>query len=174
MTDPMRGDQVRATVTVALPPATAFTVFTDEIDRWWRRGRRFRNAPGEAGIVRIEPGVGGRLFESFGSGADERVVEIGRTLVWDPPRRLVLSWRNATFAAGEHTEVEVVFAPSASGTTVVLDASRLERDPRRPSGAPRARGRSVLPDDGTLVGRPADGAATGRDRAPISGRARSR
>ncbi len=114
------GDQVRVTVGVALPPDDAFAVFTGEIDRWWRRGRRYRNAPGDAGDVRIEPGVGGRLFESYGVGPDERVVEIGRTLVWDPPRRLVLQWRNAVFAAGEHTEVEVEFIASGSGTTVVL------------------------------------------------------
>ena len=114
------GDRVRVTVGVALPPAETFEVFTDEIDRWWRRGRRYRNAPGEAGIVCLEPGVDGRLFESYGSGPDERVVEIGRTLVWDPPHRLVLQWRNAVFAAGEHTEVEVEFRASGSGTTVIL------------------------------------------------------
>lgn len=115
-----RGDQVRVTLGLAVPPDTAFAIFTEEVDRWWRRGRRYRNAPGESGVVRIEPGVGGRLFESFGRGADERVVEIGRTSVWDPPHRLVLQWRNATFAPHEHTEVEVEFRPSAGGTMVVL------------------------------------------------------
>lgn len=115
-----RADQVRATVAVGLPPDAAFEVFTTQIDRWWRRGRRFRNASGESGIVRLEAGVGGRLFESFGNRGDERVVEIGRTIVWEPPHRLVLTWRNATFAAHEHTEVEVEFRATASGTTVVL------------------------------------------------------
>ena len=114
------GDQVRVTIGVALPPDAAFAVFTEEIDRWWRRGKRFRNAPGESGIVRIEPGVGGRLFESFGTGPDERIVEIGRTVVWEPPHRLVLRWRNAMFAPDEYTEVEVEFRAAASGTAVVL------------------------------------------------------
>ena len=62
------GDQARATVSVALPPDEAFRVFTEEIDLGWRRGRRFRNAPGQAGIVCIEPGAGGRLFESCATG----------------------------------------------------------------------------------------------------------
>ena len=117
---PADGDQVRVTIGVGLPPDAAFAVFTEDIDRWWRRGRRFRDAPGESGIVRIEPGVGGRLFESFGTGPDERIVEIGRTIVWDPPHRLVLRWRNATFAPDEHTEVEIGFRAVAGGTTVVL------------------------------------------------------
>ncbi len=115
-----RGDAARVTVTVAVPPAEAFAAFTERIDVWWRRGRRFSNAPNDRGIVRIEPGVGGRLFESIETDDGERVIEIGRTLVWDPPHRLVLEWRNVTFAPHEHTEVEVEFRPSRSGTTVVL------------------------------------------------------
>ncbi len=115
------GDAVRVTVGVDVPPDEAFVVFTEQVDRWWRRGRRFRNAPGTSGVIRIEPGVGGRLFESFDTEAGERVVEIGRTLVWDPPHRLVLEWRNATFAPHERTEVEVWFEPSARGTKVVLE-----------------------------------------------------
>ena len=114
------GDQARVTVGVAVPPEEAFRVFTQEVDLWWRRGRRFRNAPGEQGIVSIEPGVGGRLFESFGTEAGEQVVEIGRTLVWQPPQRLVLRWRNVNFAPHEHTEVEVLFVASGSGTQVTV------------------------------------------------------
>jgi hypothetical protein len=114
------GDEARATVSVALPIDATFRVFTEEIDLWWRRGRRFRNAPGDRGIVCIEPGVGGRLFESFDTQAGERVVEIGRTLVWDPPHRLVLEWRNIDFAADEHTEVEVMFSAGTGGTRVTV------------------------------------------------------
>jgi uncharacterized protein YndB with AHSA1/START domain len=115
------GDLARVTVGVAVPPEEAFEVFTAQIDQWWRRGRRFRNAPGESGIVCIEPGVGGRLFESFSTDAGERVVEIGRTLVWDPPHRLILQWRNVNFAPHEHTEVEVRFRATAGGTEVTLE-----------------------------------------------------
>jgi uncharacterized protein YndB with AHSA1/START domain len=110
------GDQARVTVTVAVAPAEAFRIFTQDVNLWWRRGRRFRNAPGMAGVICIEPGLGGRLFESFDTPAGECVVEIGRTLVWEPPHRLVLQWRAANFAPHEQTEVEVQFHPSA-GTT---------------------------------------------------------
>ncbi len=114
------GDEARATVSVALPPDQAFRVFTEEVNLWWRRGRRFRNAPGAAGIVGIEPGPGGRLFESFDTEAGEQVVEIGRTLAWEPPQRLLLQWRASNFALHEHTEVEVLFKAVGAGTHVTV------------------------------------------------------
>jgi uncharacterized protein YndB with AHSA1/START domain len=117
---PPPGDQATVTVTVAVDPAEAFEIFTQNIDQWWRRGPRFRNARGDRGFIRIEPGVGGRVFESFDTGSGERVIEIGRTQVWDPPKRLLFEWRNVNFAPAEHTEVEVQFQPSPSGTRVTV------------------------------------------------------
>ena len=73
-----------------------------------------------AALICIEPGVGGRVFESFDTDQGERVVEIGRTLAWEPPHRLLLQWRNATFAADEHTEVEVLFRRSGDKTMVTV------------------------------------------------------
>lgn len=104
------------TVSLAVTPQRAFEVFTVDIDRWWRRGPRFRNAPGERGFIRIEPGVDGRVFESFDSGEGSTVVEIGRVKVWEPPARLLFEWRNANFAPHEKTEVEVRFEAAGSGS----------------------------------------------------------
>lgn len=109
-----------AMVSVAVPPDVAFEVFTAEIDRWWRRGLKYRHAAGR-GFIHLEP-VGGRLFEQFDPPADgspARVVECGRVLAWEPPARLVFSWRNATFSETESTEVEVTFVATASGGTQV-------------------------------------------------------
>lgn len=115
------GDQARVSVLVAAAPTVAFRVFTEEIDQWWRRGRRYRVAAGKRrGIIHIEPHVGGRLFESFDGAAGTRVVETGRVLEWSPPRRLVLEWRATNFAPSEKTEVEVTFEPSRSGTRVTV------------------------------------------------------
>jgi uncharacterized protein YndB with AHSA1/START domain len=117
----VNGDQARVSVAVAVPPARAFEIFTAEIDRWWRRGARFRHAGQRAGIIHLEPCVGGRLFESIeGADAVEHVVEVGRVRVWQPPELLAFSWRNANFAAGESTDVEVAFAATASGTMVTV------------------------------------------------------
>jgi uncharacterized protein YndB with AHSA1/START domain len=117
------GDRARVTVGVALPPEQAFRVFTEEIELWWRRGPRFRCAPGDAGLIALEPRLGGRVFESYAVGAREHVVEIGRILLWQPPRRLLFDWRAANFAPAERTEVEVVFEPTASGTRVTVTHS---------------------------------------------------
>jgi uncharacterized protein YndB with AHSA1/START domain len=120
MSPGLPGDQATVSVGLAVTPAEAFRIFTEEIDLWWRRGRRFRNAPGERGIVCIEPGVGGRMFESFPTEAGETVVQTGRVLAWEPPKRLVLEWRAINFAPHERTEVEVRFEPTSRGTRVTV------------------------------------------------------
>ena len=112
------GDQARVTVSVAVPPALAFEIFTTEIDLWWRRGPKYRHLGGERALIAIEPHEGGRVFESLGGSGP--VQDIGRVLTWLPPARLVFEWRNATFAAAERTEVEVLFEAAGSGTRVTV------------------------------------------------------
>jgi uncharacterized protein YndB with AHSA1/START domain len=114
------GDRARISVTVEVPPSLAFEIFTAEIDRWWRRGIKHRHAGARQGLLRIEPEVGGRLFESVDGDNGPHVFEVGRVQIWEPPRRLAFTWRNANFAAGERTEVEVEFTPAAAGTLVTV------------------------------------------------------
>lgn len=117
------GDRVRASVLVRVPPHEAFALFTGHIDAWWKRGARFRHAGARSGLIHLEPRVGGRLFESFASGdssGDERVVEVGRVLVWEPPARLAFSWRNEAFTPQQTTTVEVSFEVAAQGTQVTV------------------------------------------------------
>ena len=116
----MAADEARVTVTVPGDVASVFRIFTEDIDQWWRRGARFRAAGTSRGIIRIEPGVGGRLFESVAGAGGETVIDVGRMLVWDPPTRLVFTWRAQNFAAGENTEVEVQFKQRGEKTEVRL------------------------------------------------------
>jgi uncharacterized protein YndB with AHSA1/START domain len=116
----MIGDRARVSVSVAVPPSLAFEIFTADIDQWWRRGMKFRNSPSRSGLLRIEPQVGGRLFESFEHAGTPHVIEVGRVHVWEPPRCLKFTWRNANFAADEQTEVEVDFAAISTGTLVTV------------------------------------------------------
>ncbi|HEY1313528.1 MAG TPA: SRPBCC domain-containing protein [Steroidobacteraceae bacterium] len=116
----MSGDAARVSVTVAVPPPLAFEIFTAEIDRWWRRGIKFRHAGKRGGFLCIEPFLGGRLFESIDGDAGPHVLEVGRVRVWQPPAHLCFTWRNANFAEHETTEVDVAFAATTSGTLVTV------------------------------------------------------
>jgi uncharacterized protein YndB with AHSA1/START domain len=120
MTEPRKpGDGARASVFVAVEPAIAFEVFTQEIDLWWKRGPAYRIAGREPGVLTFEPREGGRLFESvtLASGA-ERAFEIGRITTWQPPSKLSFEWRGVNFKPGEKTFVDVEFQPQREGTLV--------------------------------------------------------
>lgn len=120
MSTPPAGDQARVSVSVAVAPADAFRIFTEEIDQWWRRGSKYRVSGKGRGILHLEAGVGGRLFEEIASAGGPRVIETGRVTAWEPPARLVLEWRGVNFAPSETTEVEVTFDPAPSGTLVTV------------------------------------------------------
>ena len=121
----MTADIARISVAVAVSPALAFDVFTNDIDRWWRRGPKFRHAGSSSGFIRIEPQLDGRLYESFDRGGAPQVFEVGRIRVWEPPHKLEFTWRNASFAEHEYTVVSVEFAATASGTLVTVLHRRL-------------------------------------------------
>jgi uncharacterized protein YndB with AHSA1/START domain len=103
---------------IAAPPARVFTAFTAEIGEWWRPNPLLRFTEHRDGRVAIEPGLDGRVTETHDDGT---VFEIGRIRAWDPPTRLVFSWRAATFAADQETEVHVRFEEVADGTRVVVE-----------------------------------------------------
>ncbi len=114
------GDQVKVSVTVAIAPPEAFSIFTRETDLWWRRGVRFRAGGRAPGALHFEPRPGGRLFEEFHGDAGPQLVEFGRITAWEPPQRLCFEWRNVNFAPGEKTDVEVRFESIPGGTRVTV------------------------------------------------------
>jgi len=114
------GDRSRVVVHVAVGIGEAFRIFTEEIDRWWRRGPRYRVSGARPSVMHLEPGVGGRLLESIHEGKVARVVESGRVTVWQPPTRLVLSWRAVNFGPEETTGVDIRFEAHPRGTLVTL------------------------------------------------------
>jgi hypothetical protein len=110
---------VRVTIYVAVDPLTAFEVFTDEIDAWYRRGPHNFFDPVRAIGIRFEPGVGGRLLEVYDSESGE-AREMARVTVWEPGRRL-------TLLDGRNTEIDVTFDDAAGETKVTLEHRGLER-----------------------------------------------
>jgi hypothetical protein len=102
---------------VAADPATAFALFTTEVDAWWKRGPMFRPAVGKGGTLHFEPGSGGRLIETYEDGS---AFEFGHVRVWEPPRRLVFDMIARKFRPGESTEVEVRFESEGQQTRVTV------------------------------------------------------
>ena len=90
-------DIVTATVEVAVDPATAFAIFTEEIGRWWRPGPINWNNSERATGIRIEPGVGGRWLEAavFRGEPEEGLATEGPCVFELPEATLVLppGWR---------------------------------------------------------------------------------
>ena len=109
---------VIVSIRVSASPQRAFEVFTEEIGEWWSSHPLFPLSPGGDGVLRFEPGEGGRLVASLSDG-DE--FEVGRISVWAPGERLVLTWRHASFAADQTTEVEVRFEPVGEQTRVTVE-----------------------------------------------------
>lgn len=114
------GDAATVSVFVRADVARAFAAFTDEIDRWWRHGRKYRIGVRHAGRLYFENGLGGRLFETFDSPAGPRTVQFGTIVAWDPPERFAFEWRGVNFAPNEKTLVEVSFTAREGGTLVTV------------------------------------------------------
>ena len=111
---------------VKAAPERAFEAFTREIGAWWRPNGLFQTTPRAPGVLAFEPGEGGRLTETLASG---KVFEIGRVRVWDPPHRLVFSWRQANFPPELSTEVEVRFEAVGEETRVSVEHRGFDRVP---------------------------------------------
>lgn len=114
--------------TVAAPIARVFTAFTTEMHAWWPPDHRLGSAVRRD--VTLEQREGGRWFET---GADGSTCDWGRVLVWDPPRRVVLSWGIRPGFVPEPDDarasrVEVRFEETSPGATAIsITHSAFER-----------------------------------------------
>ncbi|MFD1544054.1 SRPBCC domain-containing protein [Nonomuraea guangzhouensis] len=113
-------NSVQAAVIVPVDQATAFRVFTDEIDSWYVRGPHSWVDPSRAVGIRFEEGYLRELWSDGGH------VDTGRILTWEPPRRLV--WADLINDQGA-MEIEVAFTPVDGGTEVLLEHRGLDTLP---------------------------------------------
>ena len=118
--------KVYVALRVKAPPERAFSAFVGEIGAWWRPNGLFQTTPRAPGVLAFEAGEGGRLTETLESG---KVFEIGRILVWEPPARLVFSWRQANFPPDLHTQVEVRFEAVGEETRVSVEHRGFDQVP---------------------------------------------
>ncbi len=127
MTEPSSVPDVRKKVTVDVPVERAFAVFAQYPLEWFPEAHVF--VKNRVSLV-IEPRVGGRYFER---GADGTEIAWGTVVEWDPPRRIVLTWRvGANWAPVFDDEkasfIKVDFEPlGPSSTQVALTHADLHR-----------------------------------------------
>ncbi len=101
---------LRISFEVECPPEHAFRVWTTRIDTWWPRDH---TVTGNAALVVLESGVGGRIFERALDGVEH---QWGEVTSWDPPRELAYGWHLGADPAAA-TEVEIRFHPEGTART---------------------------------------------------------
>jgi uncharacterized glyoxalase superfamily protein PhnB len=107
---------VASEVEVGVDPATAFRVFTDEIDLWWLRGPINNWDSARVVEMRCEPGVGGRLLEIYDESVGD-VLELARITTWEPGVRL--GWQSSV----DDVRIEVLFQAIGKRTRVRVQAT---------------------------------------------------
>jgi uncharacterized protein YndB with AHSA1/START domain len=117
--------KVYVALRVKATPERAFRAFVEEIGAWWRPSVMFQTTP-RPGVLSFEPGEGGRLIETREGG---KVFEIGQIRVWEPPKCLIFSWRQASFPLDLHTEVEVGFEAVGEETRVSVEHRGFDKVP---------------------------------------------
>jgi uncharacterized protein YndB with AHSA1/START domain len=119
-------EPVKKEVIVNASQEHAFRVFTEGMDRWWPRQHHVGKSPMARQLLELRPG--GRWYAVCEDGSE---CDVGKVLLWDPPRRLVLAWQLTSdwqYDVNFLTEVEVNFtAESPKATRVVLEHRDLER-----------------------------------------------
>lgn len=98
--------RVLVALRVRASAARAFAAFTEQIGQWWQPNGLFEFTPGRRGTIAFDPGPNGRLIERYEDGTE---FVIGRVRAWEPPRRLVVGWRHASFSEDQDTELHVRF-----------------------------------------------------------------
>lgn len=102
---------------VAASQDRTFEAFTAEIGSWWRPNDLFRFTD-VGGRLAFEPDPPTHLVEVA---ADGSRFEVGQVRTWDPPKRLAVGWRQASFPPELTTEVTVRFDPLDGGTLVTVE-----------------------------------------------------
>ena len=128
MQAPQEEIAVRKQLRVKAPLDRTFSVFVEQMERWWPPTHHIAPEPFES--IFIEPRVGGRWYERDAKGNQ---CQWGQVLAWNPPHQVTLSWHlgpdwqfNPDLAKA--SEVELRFTPDGpDGTQVELIHSKIER-----------------------------------------------
>ena len=106
-------EPLRLSFVVDCSAGHAFRIWTERIDAWWPADHTVTGDPKTA--VTLEPGLGGRIFETAQDGTEH---DWGEVTIWEPPTRLGYLWHLRRDRA-DATDVEIHFVDQADGTTLV-------------------------------------------------------
>jgi uncharacterized protein YndB with AHSA1/START domain len=123
-----QGSRVLVALRVNAAPARAFAAFTEEIGQWWRPNGLFQFTRKPGGVLSFEPGAEGRLVETYPDGT---VFVVGQVRTWEPPHRLVVTWRHESFAPDQVTELHVRFDEAGGQTRITVEHFGWDRIPQR-------------------------------------------
>lgn len=116
---------VRKSIRVAASQAHAFEVFTAGLGRWWPLEHGIGKEPRKAAVM--ETRLGGCWYELAQDGTQ---TDIGKIIVWEPPKRFVMTWDiNSQWKPDTtiNSEVEVQFIPDGEATRVELEHRKFEQ-----------------------------------------------
>jgi uncharacterized protein YndB with AHSA1/START domain len=122
-------EPIRQTVTVQCDPGRAFDLFTNQIGTWWpidsysRAVSEFHHEDVKVAELVFQARMGGSILERL---TDGRILPWAEVIGWQPPHRLLLSWRPHS-APEPPTEVDVTFAQREGGTLVEIEHRGWER-----------------------------------------------
>src|ERR1700756_795881 len=126
MTIAVRIAPVRKSLRVNAAPERAFAVFTSGLGRWWPLDHGIGKTPRKAMVM--ETRLGGYWYELAQDGSR---TNIGKIIVWEPPKRFVMTWDiNSRWQPDTMvgSEVEVRFvAEGTNGTRVELEHRKFEQ-----------------------------------------------
>ena len=109
---------IKKELLVSTSQATAFRVFSQQMDAWWPRSHHVGKTP-MVSIV-LEPKANGRWYSTHQGG---EVCEVGRVEDFEPHSRLLLIWQlngEFQFDPNLRSEVEVRFVSKGPEQTRVL------------------------------------------------------
>jgi hypothetical protein len=99
---------------VACSAEHAFSVWTSRIGTWWPPDH---TVSGEADLVVLQGGVGGRIFERTADGVEH---DWGEVTLWQPPTQLGYLWHLGADRTAA-TEVEVRFVARGATTRIEIE-----------------------------------------------------
>jgi uncharacterized protein YndB with AHSA1/START domain len=124
MTTQTQDTSVRSSVDVQAPIERAFRVFTEDIGSWWDPTHHILE--GEVAEMVFDPRVGGHVYDR---GVDGSECRWARVLVYEPPRRFVISW-DISLQWQLETDLESTSEVEVRFTAIDPDRTRVELEHR--------------------------------------------